>query len=85
MSRKRTQHTKQFKLEAVNYRKEHPALPQAEVTKVTKRCVSPSRILKFLGMSRSGYRAFLNRKISPALRQKKPQKGNPESICALWG
>ena len=30
MSRKRTQHTKQFKLDAVNYRKEHPDLTQAE-------------------------------------------------------
>ena len=33
MSRKRTQHTKQFKLDAVNYRKEHPDLTQAECAK----------------------------------------------------
>ena len=33
MSRKRTQHTKQFKLDAVNYHKEHPDLTQAECAK----------------------------------------------------
>ena len=33
MSRKRTQHTKQFKLDAVNYRREHPDLTQAECAK----------------------------------------------------
>ena len=33
MSRKRTQHTKQFKLDAVAYRKEHPDLTQAECAK----------------------------------------------------
>ena len=30
MSRKKTQHTKQFKLDAVNYRKEHPDLTRVE-------------------------------------------------------
>ncbi len=33
MSRKKSQHTKQFKLDAVNYRKEHPDLTQAECAK----------------------------------------------------
>ena len=33
MSRKKTQHTKQFKLDAVNYRKEHPDLTQSECAK----------------------------------------------------
>lgn len=33
MSRKKTQHTKQFKLNAVNYRKEHPDLTQLECAK----------------------------------------------------
>lgn len=33
MSRKFTQHTKQFKLDAINYRKEHPNLSQAECAK----------------------------------------------------
>ena len=33
MSRKRPQHTKQFKLDAINYRKEHPDLTQTEVVK----------------------------------------------------
>ena len=33
MSRKQTQHSKQFKLDAINYRKEHPDLTQAECAK----------------------------------------------------
>ena len=33
MPRKKTHHTKQFKLDAVNYRKEHPDLTQAECAK----------------------------------------------------
>jgi transposase len=33
MSRKKSQHTKQFKLDAVNYRKEHPDLTQVECAK----------------------------------------------------
>lgn len=33
MSRKCPQHTKQFKLDAVNYRKQHPDLTQTEVAK----------------------------------------------------
>ena len=33
MSRKKTQHTNQFKLDAVNYRKEHPDLTQVECAK----------------------------------------------------
>lgn len=33
MSRKRTQHTKQYKLDAVVYRKEHPDLTQTECAK----------------------------------------------------
>ena len=33
MSRKKPQHTKQFKLDAINYRKENPDLTQTEVAK----------------------------------------------------
>ena len=33
MSYKRTQHTKQFKLDAIRYRKEHPDLTQMEAAK----------------------------------------------------
>ena len=33
MSCKKTQHTKQFKLDAINYRKEHPDLTQVECAK----------------------------------------------------
>ncbi len=33
MSRKKTHHNKQFKLDAINYRKEHPDLTQVECAK----------------------------------------------------
>ena len=33
MSRKKTHHSKQFKLDAINYRKEHPDLTQVECAK----------------------------------------------------
>ena len=33
MSRQKTQHTKQFKLDAINYRKGHPDLTQVECAK----------------------------------------------------
>ena len=33
MSRQKTQHTKQFKLDSINYRKEHPDLTQVECAK----------------------------------------------------
>ena len=41
-----------------------------ETSKITKRRVSISGMLKFLGVSRSGYRAFLNRKLSPTRQRK---------------
>ena len=33
MSRQKNQHTKQFKLDAINYRKEHPDLTQVKCAK----------------------------------------------------
>ena len=33
MPRKNKQHTKQFKLDAITYRKEHPDLPQSKCAK----------------------------------------------------
>lgn len=41
MSRQKTQHTKQFKLDAINYRKEHPDLTQVECAKNLEIGVSP--------------------------------------------
>ncbi len=41
MSCNRTQHTKQFKLDAVNYRKEHPDLIQAECAKISVSVLVP--------------------------------------------
>lgn len=51
-----------------------------EASKVTKRRVSASGMLKFLGVSRSGYRAFLNRKVSPARQRKESVKKQIQKI-----
>ena len=47
---------------------------KVEASYVTGRRVSISGMLKSLGVSRSGYRAFLNRKISPAHQRKNAVK-----------
>ena len=39
MSRQKTHHTKQFKLDAINYRKEHPDLTQVECAKNLGNCL----------------------------------------------
>ena len=39
MSRQKTQHTKQFKLDTINYRKEHPDLTQVECAKNLGNCL----------------------------------------------
>ena len=41
MSRQKTHHTKQFKLDAINYRKQHPDLTQVECAKNLGISVSP--------------------------------------------
>lgn len=47
---------------------------KVEASKVTKRRVFASGMLKFLGVSRSGYRAFLKRKVSPSRQRKESNK-----------
>ena len=51
-----------------------------EASKVTKRRVSVSRMLKFLGVSRSGYRAFLRHKPSASEQRKHAVKKNIQKI-----
>ena len=51
-----------------------------EAAKVTGRRVSVSGMLKFLGMSRSGYESFLNRKVSPSCRRKAAVKKEIQKI-----
>lgn len=53
---------------------------KVEAAKVTKFRVFTSGMLKFLGVSRSGYRAFLNRKISPARQRKEDVKKEIQKI-----
>lgn len=47
---------------------------------MTCRRVSVSGMLRFLGISRSGYRAFLNQKIAPSKRQKERVKKEIKKI-----
>ena len=51
-----------------------------EAAKVTGRRVSISGMLNFLGVSRSGYRSFLNRKVSPSRRRKAAVKKEIQEI-----
>ena len=51
-----------------------------EAAKTCKRRVSISGMLKFLGVSRSGYRAFLNRKLSPTRHRKDAVKKEIQRI-----
>ena len=53
---------------------------KVEASKVTGRRVSTSGMLKFLGVSRSGYRAFLNRKVSPSKQRKESVKKEIQKI-----
>ncbi len=46
MSRQKTHHAKQFKLDAINYRKEHPDLTQVECAKDLGIGVSTVTILR---------------------------------------
>jgi len=45
MSRQKTHHTKQFKLDAINYRKEHPDLTQVECAK--NLCIGGSTLARW--------------------------------------
>ncbi len=51
-----------------------------EASKVTGHRVSTSGMLKILGVSRSGYRAFLNRKVSPSKQRKENVKKEIQKI-----
>ena len=53
---------------------------KVEASKVTGRRVSTSGMLNFLGVSRSGYRAFLNRKVSPSKQRKESVKKEIQKI-----
>lgn len=53
---------------------------KVEAAKVTGRRVSVSGMLKVLGVSRSGYRSFLNRKVSPARQRKDAVKKEIQKI-----
>lgn len=53
---------------------------KVESSKVTGRRVSTSGMLKFLGVSRSGYRAFLHRKVSRSLQHKEALKKEIQDI-----
>lgn len=51
-----------------------------EASKITGHRVSTSGMLKFLGVSRSGYRSFLNRKVSATKQRKEAVKKQIQTI-----
>ena len=51
-----------------------------EASKVNGHRVSTSRMLRVLGVSRSGYRAFLSRKVSPSRQRKETVKKEIQKI-----
>ena len=53
---------------------------KVEASKVTGRRVSTSGMLKFLGVSRSGYRSFLNRTVSATRQRKEAMKKKIQTI-----
>ena len=53
---------------------------KVEAVKVTGRLISISGMLKFLGVSRSGYRSFLHRKVSPSRQRKDAVKKEIQKI-----
>ena len=53
---------------------------KVEASKATGHRVSTSGMLKFLGVSRSGYRAFLNRKVSSSKQRKESIKKDIQEI-----
>ena len=60
----------------------HKDSAKVEAAKVTGCRISISGMLKFLGVSRSGYRSFLNRKVSPSCRRKAAIKKEIQKIYA---
>ena len=58
----------------------HKDSAKVEAAKVTGRRVSISGMLKFLGVSRSGYRSFLHRKVSPSRQRKDAVKKEIQKI-----
>ena len=58
----------------------HKDSAKVEAAKVTGRRISISGMLKFLGVSRSGYRSFLHRKVSPSRQRKDAVKKEIQKI-----
>lgn len=56
------------------------ASAKVEASKVTGHRVSTSGMLKFLGVSRSGYRSFLNRTVSATKQRKEAMKKKIQTI-----
>ena len=69
MSRKKTQHTKQFKLDAVNYRKEHPDLTQTEAAKNLG--IGVSTLARWEAQSRDHDRDILSENLAITSRSKR--------------
>ena len=65
MSRQKTHHTKQFKLNAINYRKEHPDLTQVECAKNLGNCLRGYLLCQQLSWQNFSFYFVLNLDTGP--------------------
>lgn len=65
MSRQKTHHTKQFKLDAINYRKEHPDLTQVECAKNLGNCLRGYLLCQKLSWQNFSFYFVLNLDTGP--------------------
>ena len=65
MSRQKTHHTKQFKLDAINYRKEHPDLTQVECAKNLGNCLRGYLLCQQLSWQNFSFYFVLNLDTGP--------------------
>ena len=65
MSRQKTHHTKQFKVDAINYRKEHPDLTQVECAKNLGNCLRGYLLYQQLSWQNFSFYFVLNLDTGP--------------------
>ena len=67
MSRQKTHHTKQFKLDVINYRKEHPDLTQVECAKNLGNCLRGYLLCQQLSWQNFSFYFVLNLDTEPSI------------------
>ncbi len=67
MSQQKTHHTKQFKLDVINYRKEHPDLTQVECAKNLGNCLRGYLLCQQLSWQNFSFYFVLNLDTEPSI------------------